>query len=150
VIAQASGKIVVGGNLGTRNNPFFVARFNTDGSLDRTFGTGGETVTPFSGNDTASSIGLDPAGRIVLAGYGGDATTGTLIDVARYTANGRLDSHFGNEGKLITSFAPQPNNPNLSGVELLLEPQGTLVVAGTNDSSPAPYGIALAEFLTAP
>jgi uncharacterized delta-60 repeat protein len=140
VVVQSGGKIVVGGTATTQKD-FFVARFNTNGSLDKTFGTGGETLTNFGGNDRARGIVIDSAGRIVLAGTEANAITGTGIYVARYTSNGQLDSHFGTGGKLITSFAG-------AAVGMVLEPQGTLVVAGKSKPAPNTHAIALAEYTT--
>jgi hypothetical protein len=41
---------------------------NTDGTLDSTFGTGGEVTTDFGGTDVAASVVLTPTGNIVVGG----------------------------------------------------------------------------------
>ncbi|WP_442944354.1 delta-60 repeat domain-containing protein [Nostoc sp.] len=55
------GKIVVGGYLnpndGSINNDFALIRYNSDGSLDTTFGNGGRVITSMSnGQDFIASI----------------------------------------------------------------------------------------------
>ena len=48
---------------------FAVARYNPDGSLDTTFGTGGKVVTPFGPSvDIARAIALQSDGKIIAAG----------------------------------------------------------------------------------
>jgi len=98
---QGNGKIVVAG-LTIVNNiaNFAVARYNTNGTLDTTFGTGGETVTDFGADDRAFSAALQADGKIVAAGM-----TGANFALARYNSNGALDGTFGTGGKVITDIA---------------------------------------------
>jgi uncharacterized delta-60 repeat protein len=146
VITLPGGQVVVGGTLRAQDD-FYLARFNANGSLDRTFGTDGQTVTDFGGNDTATSVVIDSAGGIVLAGFRSSMTVSIPIYVARYTSNGQLDTHFGSGGKLSTIF--QQADPISAGLTLVLEPRGRLVVAGT-DNGPAlgGSGITLTEYAT--
>ena len=44
-----------------------VARYNTDGSLDNTFGNGGIVTTPVVRDDTAMAVALQQDGKIVVA-----------------------------------------------------------------------------------
>jgi uncharacterized delta-60 repeat protein len=91
------GRIVVGG--GRRD--FELARYNSDGTLDSSFGTGGEVTTGFGPNRSAiHSIAIDSRGRIVVAGVaGGD------FALARYGPSGRLALSFSRDGRLTTHFA---------------------------------------------
>jgi uncharacterized delta-60 repeat protein len=101
---QGDGKIVVVGTGGAANSKFVVARYNaTDGSLDNTFGTGGEVVTDISPfNDVASSVAIQGDGKIVVAG--GVATNGPdpKFGVVRYDAVGALDAAFGGGDGIVT------------------------------------------------
>ena len=65
---QPDGKILLGG---TCDNKFCVARFNSDGSSDTTFGTGGYFILdiPSSNPDNARSLLLQPDGKILLGGF---------------------------------------------------------------------------------
>ena len=83
---QPDGKILAGGTKyihfssdQSSDTDFAIARYNSDGSLDPTFGSGGEVATDFNQeNDDALAIILQPDGKIVAAG---DATSlATFID----------------------------------------------------------------------
>ena len=89
VAIQADGKIVVAGTLtnGEFVQEIVLARYNKDGSLDRSFGIGGEVLTDF-GDDTsatAAGVAVDPNGRIVVAGTvsGFDSSDNFFQDFAR-------------------------------------------------------------------
>jgi uncharacterized delta-60 repeat protein len=101
VTIQRDGKIVVAG-LTVVNNlaNFALARYNSNGTLDTTFGSGGKAVTDFGADDRAFSVALQADGKIVAAGM-----TGADFALARYNANGTLDLTFGSDGKVITDFA---------------------------------------------
>ncbi len=80
---------------------FALARYNTDDSLDPTFGSGGTIITAFgsSGNDQANAVAIQANGKIVIASY----STGDFA-IARYNTNGTLDDTFGTEGKVKIDF----------------------------------------------
>ncbi len=87
VIIQLNGKIVVAGttSVGGSSVDFALARYNTDGTLDNTFGTSGEAITPVGpGNDWTTSMVLQPDGKVVVAGYGYNASSTDVIEVVRY------------------------------------------------------------------
>ena len=67
---QSDGKIVVAGGAKTsRSQDFALARYNANGSLDATFGTGGKVTTDFAGNDDAAfALALQQDGKLVAAG----------------------------------------------------------------------------------
>ena len=99
VALQPDGKIVVAGES---SQDFGLSRYNSDGSLDTTFDADGKVLTSFSiGSDIASAIALQPDGRIIAAGYGGDFGDFAL---ARYNSDGSLDITFGSAGKVLTGF----------------------------------------------
>ena len=60
----------MGGDAFTENlGDFAVARFNTDGTLDKTFGESGKVTTDFYGDfDGIDAIALQPDGKIVALG----------------------------------------------------------------------------------
>jgi uncharacterized delta-60 repeat protein len=101
---QKDDKIVMAGSAAGNGMDFALVRFNTDGSLDNTFGTGGVVITSInSGDDSASSLIIGPDGTIVAAGY---CTVGGNRDFAlvSYNANGSLDTTFGPGGIVTTSI----------------------------------------------
>ncbi|MDP2902349.1 MAG: cadherin-like domain-containing protein [Methylovulum sp.] len=95
VAVQADGKIVVAGNtLVNAQRDFAVARYNSDGSLDKTFSGDGKLTTDFGGLDEYSkSLAIQPDGKLVVIGY---TNAGGTIDfvLARYNPDGSLDSKF--------------------------------------------------------
>ena len=113
VAIQSDGKIVVAGcnRIGSFQTPpyiinFALARYNTDGSPDISFGTGGKVVTPFGDNSFgAKQIVIQPDGKFVAAGSGGDFPNSGFA-LTRYNTDGLLDPSFGTNGKVLTLFAP--------------------------------------------
>ncbi len=86
-----------------------LARFNSNGTLDNTFGSGGVVLTPVSGkaNGSGTSLILDSSGRIIVGGssYEGKSGSYTYANVLlRYNANGSLDTTFGNRGKVVGNY----------------------------------------------
>ncbi len=77
---QNDGKIVVGGSTQEIGDDFCVVRYNSDGSLDGTFGTAGVVITHFLSGDEIQAIVLQNDGKIVAAGH--DGTTDFAL--ARY------------------------------------------------------------------
>src|SRR4051812_24619875 len=76
---QPDGKIVVAGSDSPSPfSTFAVARYETNGTLDTSFGSGGKVVTQIGGNDSATSVAIQTDGRIVVAGFWAPAGTGTF------------------------------------------------------------------------
>lgn len=114
--AANDGKIIVVGNY-TSTNTWALARFNTDGSPDSSFGNGGEFVTQIGGNTQSSSnaanmgVVVDANDRILVSGTN---QAGTLDELARFTTAGSLDVSFGSgglEALPATTFSPYGSNP---------------------------------------
>jgi uncharacterized delta-60 repeat protein len=99
VALQPDGKIVASWitfrNLGDAfDTDVVTARFNTDGSLDATFGTGGRTITDVAGFNRINDVAVLPNGKI--AAVGNSTTTSPYVLV--YTSNGFLDTGFDGDG----------------------------------------------------
>jgi uncharacterized delta-60 repeat protein len=118
--AQPDGKLIVAGELGS----FFavgVARLNADGSLDKTFGTGGEVAVGSStANFDLAALAVQPDGKILVGGA--PQSTGTFA-LTRLTASGQVDPQFGH-GQLV--LGPQGGLSSLA-----IQPDGKIVAAGT-------------------
>jgi uncharacterized delta-60 repeat protein len=105
IAIQSDGKIVVGGGTDIGgNNDFTLARYNTDGSIDTSFGTNGFTTTTPGTNDYIYSIAIQSDGKIVAGGTATDTVSGNnVFCVARYNSNGTIDTTFGTNGFNITT-----------------------------------------------
>lgn len=107
-----SGRIVVAGNaaqFGTTNQDMAVARLLSNGSLDASFGSSGQTAIAFdlitNGQDSASNIAIAADDSVALAGEaqntGLDANGDffSYLAVARLQTDGALDLSFNGNGK---------------------------------------------------
>ena len=103
-VLQPDGKLLVAGSAWNGiDNDFAIARYNSNGSPDKTFGNNGQQITDLGATDEAVSIALQPDGKIVVAGRSGDNYGLYQFAAARYTADGILDNTFNGNGKLLLS-----------------------------------------------
>jgi uncharacterized delta-60 repeat protein len=125
---QADGKVLV---VGTSDFNFAIARFNIDGTLDSTFGTGGLVTTNFGrmSSSYGMNIALKPDGKIVVLGL-------TLVGnsyasaIAQYNADGMLDTSFGINGQVISGIAL--DGSHVASNDLAIQTDGKILAAGTN------------------
>jgi len=131
VLVQSDGKIVTSGGmkglLGSGIDDFAVARFNTDGTLDGTFGTAGIFR---SGLFTAAlqSVMLTD-GKFLVVGQAFSGAT-PYITVARLTSNGLLDSSFGGGDGYFFSTIRGPGSFSIAK-PLSVQSDGKIIVAGS-------------------
>jgi uncharacterized delta-60 repeat protein len=134
-VLQPDGRILVAGDTGypyTTDccSSFALARYNADGSPDPTFGGDGKVTTSFEVDSLASVRGmaLQPDGKILVAGFDSNSSFSSFA-LARYNKDGSLDTTFGNDGKVTTSFAEGGDS---QAYDLALQPDGRIVVAGSS------------------
>jgi uncharacterized delta-60 repeat protein len=108
LILPSNGDIVVGGSY---NSDFALLAYSPTGTLDSTFGSGGEVAT-----STAAG------GIAALALANADIVAGGGSVLAKYTLSGSLDTTFGSGG-IATSAAAMRS--------LLVQPNGQIVAVGT-------------------
>ncbi len=126
-VIQSDGKIVAAGEGG-------MARFNADGSLDRTFGIEGRVAIPFY----ARAIATQSDGKLLVAGGVAQYNSPDMV-IARYLPDGLLDTTWDGDGQATIDFG----GPNEWATSLLVEPTGRVVIAGG-----AQQGLAVARLLT--
>ncbi len=111
-----------------------VEALDSDGSVDTSFGSGGQATFEFgdSSNDAygvteIQGLVVETNGAIIAAGA---VSLGTqLMGVARFNPDGSLDTTFGSAGKLLTDVLVQQN---LGGApSMVVEPDGKLLVVPT-------------------
>jgi uncharacterized delta-60 repeat protein len=141
VAIQANGKIVVVGRASTRRGygRFALARYRANGHLDPAFGGDGSVTTNFAKReDSASAVAIQADGKIVAVG-GADTTARVgVFAVARYDRDGTLDTTFGGDGKVTTSFTGGHD----AASDVAIQTDGKIVVVGTT----GPGEFALARF----
>ncbi len=136
---QPNGKILVGGysifrpDIFTATSGFILARYNTDGSLDSSFGDGGVVNTVF-GSDRyiAQSLAIQSDGKIIMGGYtqNNDGSV-TSFFIARFKGDGSLDSSFNQVG--FSQPAGVGNNASLA-VSVALKDDGRIALGGADGS----------------
>ena len=141
------GKILAVGGVSERtstglDSAIALARYLPDGTLDPSFGSGGKTHTFFPGrrDQVAGRAALQSDGRIVVADRVGPNHGGDFA-LARFNANGSLDTSFGAGGRLFTDLggfdAP-------SGV--VRQPDGKMLVSGFSSTPGSPVAIAMVRY----
>jgi uncharacterized delta-60 repeat protein len=131
VALQADGKIIVAGSQYASqqqfyNSDFALARLNSNGRLDATFGTGGKVVTDFfDDTDFATDVAVQPDGKIVLVGsIGPNAEGQASLGLARYHSDGSLDQTFGIGGKVTKEL-----DDFVAVQAIVIQPDGKILVA---------------------
>lgn len=129
IAIQSDGKIVVAGYSRTPpsyHSDFAMARYNSDGSLDLSFGSGGKVVTDFGGkDDVAYAVAIQGDGKIVAVG---SAEVGfyPTFGLVRYNIDGSFDSTFGTGGKIVTGIG----SSFAVASALVIQVDGKIVVVG--------------------
>lgn len=139
---QPDGKIVLAGSADLTHpsgvgDDFALARYNTDGSLDTTFGAGtGKVTTDFgpegytNGTDVAYGVTVDAAGRIVAAGSSSATPIGfNDFALARYNSDGTPDTSFGSGGRVLTAAS----SGNSYAGPVIVTPTGKILAGGEGD-----------------
>ncbi len=134
MVLQPDGKILLGGGGGeSALANFKIARLNSDGTFDTSFGDGGVTVIDFAGSgDGVWSLALQSDGKIIAAGRSRALGGNTSDDfaAARLNTDGTLDTSFGIGGKVVTDFARLPD----FGYAVVIQPDDKIIVAGQAES----------------
>jgi uncharacterized delta-60 repeat protein len=126
VAIQPDGKIVAAGkNL--FYNDFQLARFRENGSVDTSFGSGGNVFPGIgAGSSGANAVAIQRDGRIVAAGsiFSNHHYEFTLV---RYTESGRPDTSFGSGGEVLTRVRSGSDD---YANAIAIQPDGKIIVTG--------------------
>jgi len=130
---QADGKIVVVGSTHTASLSHLVlARYDVDGDLDGTFGTGGTVVTSLGTGVSGRMLALQSDGKIVAAIWRGSSTDFALV---RFASDGTLDTTFDGDGVLVFDLEVDPflgETPE----SLLVQPDDKIVIGAFVEDGP--------------
>ena len=132
IIVQPDGKIVVAGWAAVYNGEcygwdFGLARFNSDGTPDRTFGQNGTVATDFGEfwDDRPEAISLLEDGKLLVGGYRYYLEESDFA-LTRYNADGSTDERFGTNGLMLTDF----DNSWDCGLALTIQQDDKILLAG--------------------
>lgn len=129
VVLLPDGKIVAGGyaTRASTGSDLALARYNSNGSLDKTFGVGGLSIADYWGKtDAMYKLAMQPDGKLVGSGVATRPDGTTDFAVARFNVDGAPDATFGWGGRVATDFFGQSD----LGLSLLLLPDGKLIAGG--------------------
>jgi uncharacterized delta-60 repeat protein len=147
VVIQSDGKIVIAGPMehdtaatgdSARDTDIAIARFDTTGQLDQTFGTSGITRLDLSTGtmsgeafrgDTVWGLTLLPGDNLLIVGGKlADGTSRTDLDyaVVKLTASGTLDKTFGTNGLVTLDIGTGNDSPRTA----IVQPDGKILVSG--------------------
>ena len=146
LMLQSDGKIILAGSAGTAPNyDFTLLRFNTNGVLDTSFGSGGIVTTNFvtgthpSAEETAGGV-IQADGKIIVGGY-----SDRKFALARYLSSGALDSSFGTGG-MVTTVVGTDNNDWIKS--LALQPWDGKIVAVGYSKNGSTFNLAVVRYLS--
>ena len=154
------GRILVAGTVFRPNTgaDFLLVRFHGTGALDTSFGQigpfpnlSGSVALDFGGQDRVRAIALQSDGRIVAAGVT-QVSVDSRFALARFNANGLLDTSFGPNGRVTTNFVASDHGGSTGDTALgvAIQPDGRIVAAGRAETNTglAITDIALARYLS--
>ncbi len=124
VTVQADGKVIAAGEV---DSDFGLARFNSDGTLDPSFGVGGKVTTAFGPTVKVHAITIQGDGKILVVG-----NTTSDIAIARYNSDGSLDTSFDTDGKVTTDFGLGRRE---FGYSVSLLSDGKILVGGYSEAA---------------
>ena len=154
LITSYDGYVVLGGKTdnGTSTD-FALVKYNSTGTLDTGFGTGGIVTLDYSGDNTSNdSIGallLQNSYQIIAVGTTKPKTSGkSSLLLARYYSYGTLDTNFGSNGIVKVTLGSY----DMKVGSAALQSNGKIIVAGYFEktagtpSAPGQYEFFLARF----
>lgn len=150
IVIRTDGKIVAVGSADAgADSDFAIARYNPDGSLDPSFGGDGTVMTDISAksNDAASSVSIQSNGKLIVAGWTAAADTFTSAGISnndfavvRYNSDGSLDTTFGNQGKVVTTFGADTSD-GIAAVAIQSD-EKIVAVGSTHNGSSNDFAVA--------
>lgn len=121
IAIQSDDKILLGGQ--TNSGGFFIARLNSDGTIDPTFGSGTGIVN-YLNSAISICLAIQLDGKIIISGNS-NTISGTEILIARLNTDGSLDKSFNNTGIVIVNIS----NFDFATSEII-QPDGKILSAG--------------------
>ncbi|MEI7492519.1 MAG: hypothetical protein WCK92_14055 [Bacteroidota bacterium] len=131
ILLFSNNKILVSGSAyNGQHNDFAMLKFLPQGIIDTTFGTNGMFLMHArGGSDIASSMALQPDGKIIVVGSSSDGNYDAFA-LARFKPEGVPDPSFGKNGMVVTDVRYGDDRIN----DVAIQPDGKIVVAGSSNT----------------
>ena len=130
VAVDGNSKYVLGGLSIIDNAPIItLARYNSNGTVDTTFGNNGVALKRIFGNAGAYDIGLQSSGKIVAAGFAITASGQREFGLARFNVDGSVDTAFASNGTVVTEIGA-----DASAYALAMQSNDYIIAAGVSDN----------------
>lgn len=118
VAIQNDGKIITAGSHISFKGVIY--RYNTDGTTDSTFGKNGEVMTNYGGGylNSITNVIIQNDGKILVAGTSltsSSTSTPYVLGLARFNADGSVDTGFDSDGTVTTSFGIETGIGSFAG-----------------------------------
>lgn len=140
-----NGKIIV---VGIADNPplatFGIARYDSNGYLDSTFGSNGlvsESFGIYMGRGRDVIVNSD---KIIVAGTA--EVEPYSFGLMKFNGDGSLDTSFGSDGKVTTSFESDISGAISKGNALVLDGNQEIIVVGTLEYNSVGSDIIIAKY----
>jgi uncharacterized delta-60 repeat protein len=146
---QRDGRIVLVGS--GRPSPqklvdFAVMRLMPDGSLDPSFGDRGKVITGFTEyfGSAAKAVAIQSDQKIIVVGSARNLNYAhDTFAIVRYESSGKLDTRFGQGGRVLTPIYPETGAGVNDGANaVVVAPDGKIIVAGVTGTFLADFAIA--------
>ena len=124
IVSQPDGRLLaVGrqGDMSTGSSRGVIERFNSDGTLDTSFGNQGVIVGPAGANEAYFAVTMQDATHFLVAG-----TSGGDFLLERFDLSGNLDSSFATSGRTTIDFGTTTDTAR----SIALAPGGLIVLGG--------------------
>jgi len=128
-----TGKIIVAGHTAGHSTNYTLTRYNTDGTVDTSFGSGGTTETVIGAEDQRGiQLTVQSNGSIIASGFV-SVDSGSLFELFRFDRHGTRDMTYGGTGTVVTGVVGHD-----SASALALQSGGSLVFAGSSEAVDGP------------
>ncbi len=152
ITLDSQGRILVAGyseGSGTGLD-MVIWKYNSDGTLDTSFGNNGLVVYNSSGgaSDVGFSITVDSQDKILVAGYSYNNSHGNNdLVIWKYNSDGTPDTNFGTNG-IVTYDNAAGGNGNDYGRSIVIDSQGRILVTGFSQNTNTDYDMVIWRFLS--